>query len=76
MRRHKKWHLHRIDPVYVPAAVKATRDLSEFYEKPPSEMSRYELNELERLLMMSEEEREQQDALTEKLQPMFDDDGN
>ena len=34
-RTHKKWHLHRVSPVYIPAHVKATRDLSEFYEKSP-----------------------------------------
>ena len=39
----KKWHLKRMPAVYTPAHIRATRDLSQFYEKPPSEMSRYEL---------------------------------
>jgi hypothetical protein len=42
--------------VYVPAHVRATTDLSEFYEKAPSEMSRYELKELERYMALSEED--------------------
>ena len=29
--------------VYTPASIRATTDLTEFYEKGPSEMSRYEL---------------------------------
>lgn len=42
--------------VWIPAHVRATTDLSEFYEKYPHEMSRYELKELEKTLMMSEED--------------------
>ena len=40
--------------VWTPAHVRATTDLSEFYEKSPAEMSRYELQELERILKMEE----------------------
>ena len=49
-RTHKKWHLNRVSPVFTPAHVKANRDLSEFYEKRPGEMSRYELADLERII--------------------------
>ena len=45
-----------MSPIYVPAHIRATTDLSEFYEKAPQEMSRYELKELERILMMTEED--------------------
>ena len=75
-RKSKKWHLRRLPTVWVPAQIKATRDLSEFYEKPPQEMSRYELEELERLLMMTEEEREADLIAQSKLEPMFDEEGN
>jgi succinate dehydrogenase flavin-adding protein (antitoxin of CptAB toxin-antitoxin module) len=47
-----------MSPVYIPAHTRATRDLTEFYEKSPEEMSRYELAELEKLLKMTDEERE------------------
>lgn len=40
--------------MYIPAHVKATTDLSEFYEKAPHEMSRYELQELEKIMMLRE----------------------
>lgn len=43
-------------PIFTPAHVRATTDLSEFYEKPPQEMSRYELNHLEHVLNMTEED--------------------
>ena len=46
----------RISPIYVPANIRSSTDLSEFYEKAPYEMSRYELKELERVLMMTEED--------------------
>lgn len=41
--------------MYVPAHVKQTVDLSLFYEKAPQDMSRYELQELERYMKESEE---------------------
>lgn len=46
-----------MSPVYVPAHIRANTDLSRFYEKAPQEMSRYELKELERVLLMTEEEK-------------------
>ena len=55
-RKTKAWEYRRMPAVYVPAHIRATTDLSEFYEKAPQEMSRYELKELERVLMMTEEE--------------------
>lgn len=36
--------------MYVPAHVRATVDMTEFYIKPPQDMSRYELQELEKYL--------------------------
>ena len=42
----KVWEYKHIPAMYTPAHVKATTDLSAFYEKPPQEMSRYELQEL------------------------------
>ena len=59
--------------VWAPAHVRATTDLSEFYEKSPAEMSRYELQELERILKMEElgEEEDEFDHV-----PAVDEDGN
>lgn len=34
----------------MPAHLRATTDMTEFYEKPPQEMSRYELADLEKFL--------------------------
>tara|TARA_B110000285_G_scaffold142911_1_gene159705 strand:+ start:663 stop:809 length:147 start_codon:yes stop_codon:yes gene_type:complete len=41
--------------MYVPSHVKATVDQSLFYEKAPSDMSRYELQELEKFMKQAEE---------------------
>lgn len=68
-----------MSPVFIPAHVRATRDLTEFYEKSPEEMSRYELAELEKLLKMTDEEREAWEQLEfeQRMQAnQFDDDGN
>lgn len=40
--------------MYMPAHLRVTTDLTQFYEKPPQEMSRYELGELEKLLREKE----------------------
>lgn len=42
-RKTKAWEHRNIPTMYTPAHLKATTDMSEFYEKPPHEMSRYEL---------------------------------
>lgn len=64
----------RISPIYVPANVRATTDLSEFYEKAPQEMSRYELKELERILMMTEEDiAAETDKMTKELHDKYGD---
>lgn len=42
-RKTKTWEHRNVPAMYVPAHVRANSDLSEFYEKPPNEMSRYEL---------------------------------
>jgi len=61
-----------VPAVWTPAHVRATTDLSEFYEKSPAEMSRYELQELERILKMEElGEEEEETGLTN-----VDEDGN
>lgn len=40
--------------MYMPAHLRATTDMTLFYEKPPAEMSRYELQQLEEVLIESE----------------------
>lgn len=73
---HKRWKLAQRSAVFIPAEVRATRDLSEFYEKPPQEMSRYELEKLEKILKITDEEREAEEGMKESLPVMFDEDGN
>ena len=53
-RKTKVWQYRQIPAVYTPAHIRQTTDMSLFYEKPPAEMSRYELQELEQF--MREEE--------------------
>ena len=60
--------------MWVPAKVKATEDLSQFYEKPPSEMSRYELQELEKAMRLERED-SSASAVIEEDEPVFDKDG-
>jgi len=45
----------RVPEIWAPAHIRATNDLSEFYEKPPHEMSRYELEELEKIMRETED---------------------
>jgi hypothetical protein len=45
--------------MYTPAHIRATTDMSAFYEKTPAEMSRYELQELEKVLRINETEESQ-----------------
>jgi hypothetical protein len=40
--------------MYTPANLRAVTDFSEFYEKPPNEMSRYELQELEKIIRIED----------------------
>jgi len=61
-RKTKAWEHRNMPRVYVPAHVRATRDLSEFYEKAPLEMSRYELQQLEQVLRGGNEEKEAEEA--------------
>ena len=44
------WMFKNINPVWMPAHVKVSQDHSKYYIKSPSEMSRYELAELEQEL--------------------------
>ena len=58
--------------MYTPANLRAVTDFSEFYEKPPHEMSRYELNELEKIIRI-------EDGIDQEeidLAPSVDADGN
>lgn len=50
----KNWQYKQIPTMYIPARVKAKTDLTLMYEKPPSQMSRYELQELERVIVDDE----------------------
>lgn len=47
--------------MYMPAHLRATTDLTEFYEKPPQEMSRYELQELEHMMRLAENNEDEVD---------------
>jgi len=58
--------------MYVPSHVKATVDQSLFYEKAPSDMSRYELQELEKFMKQAEESI----GMDEKQEIMLNEDGN
>ena len=55
-RKTKIWEYKQIPAIYTPVHVKQTVDMSEFYEKPPQEMSRYELQELEQFMRKQMEE--------------------
>jgi len=54
-RKTKLFEYKRIPAMYVPTHVRANVDMSEFYMKPPHEMSRYELQKLERFLRLDDE---------------------
>lgn len=58
--------------MYTPANLRAVTDFSEFYEKPPHEMSRYELNELEKIIRIEDG----LDQEEEDLAPSIDEEGN
>jgi division protein CdvB (Snf7/Vps24/ESCRT-III family) len=63
--------------MWTPAHVRAITDMSAFYEKTPAEMSRYELQELEKIMRMTEEESEAiEQAELEALEGMVDEMGN
>lgn len=59
--------------MFTPAHVRQTMDMSEFYIKPPHEMSRYEIQEVERLLKLEQEEDQKADAAPED---DYDEEGN
>lgn len=54
-RKTKVWQYKQIPAMYTPAHIRQKVDLSEFYEKIPAEMSRYELQELETAIRLMEE---------------------
>lgn len=58
--------------MYTPANLRAVTDFSEFYEKPPHEMSRYELNELEKIIRIEDGIDQEEEDLT----PNIDEEGN
>ena len=74
-RKTKVWQYRQIPAVYTPAHIRQTTDMSLFYEKPPSEMSRYELQELEQFMREEElgeeaEEEEEEEVLDEEGNPI------
>ena len=71
-RRTKVWQYRQIPAMYTPANIRQTTDMSLFYEKPPSEMSRYELQELEQY--MRKMELGEDDELTEE-EEVLDEEG-
>lgn len=54
-RQSMPWEYKQIPTMYTPAHVRATTDMSLMYEKPPSEMSRYELQDLEKMMKYEDE---------------------
>ena len=74
-RKTKVWQFKQIPTMYTPAHIKQTTDMSLFYEKPPSEMSRYELQELETLLRELEEG-DENTSDEEEEEVTYDDEGN
>ena len=52
-RKTKLWEYKNTPTMYTPAHVKATVDQSQFYIKAPSDMSRYELQELEKFMKIA-----------------------
>jgi len=61
--------------MYMPAHLRATTDLTEFYEKPPQDMSRYELQELEHMMRLAENNEEEAEDETLAVEQL-DEDGN
>jgi len=55
----KVWEYKQIPTIYSPVNVRQTVDFTEFYIKPPQEMSRYELQELEMEIKKAEEAEQQ-----------------
>jgi hypothetical protein len=73
-RKTKAWEHRNMPTMYTPAHLRSTTDLTEFYEKPPQEMSRYELQELEHMMRLAENNEEDENDI-EALEE-FDEDGN
>lgn len=76
-RRTKREEYARVPEVWAPAQIRARTDFSEFYEKPPQEMSRYELEELERIMKEADEGSDKLEELEEgDMGDEYDEDGN
>lgn len=73
-RKTQTWEYRQIPTMYTPAHIRQNVDLTEFYEKPPSQMSRYELQELEQAL--KEEEMEDEELSEEEEEVVLDEHGN
>ena len=71
-RRTKIWEHRNMPTMYTPANLRAVTYFSEFYEKPPHEMSRYELNELEKIIRIEDGIDQEEEELT----PSVDAEGN
>ena len=62
--------------MYTPAHLRATTDMSEFYERAPHEMSRYELQELENIIRLAETDEMGDDSDDESFADSIDENGN
>ena len=74
-RKTKREEYARVPEVWAPAHIRARTDFSEFYEKPPQDMSRYELEELEKIMKQAEEGEDDQDQIDD-IEDEYDEDGN
>ena len=75
-RRANRQRYARVPEIWTPAHVRANNDLSEFYEKPPQEMSRYELEELEKIMREIEEGGDEEEIDEGEIKEEYDADGN
>ena len=73
-RKTKLFKYRQMPAMYTPASIRATTDFSAFYEKSPAEMSRYELQELERLIIESQSTEVDQELLSAHA-PEYDENG-
>lgn len=62
-RKKQYWDYHHKTAVFVPVHVRVSTDLTKYYIKSPSEMTRPELAELEAELRKIEEEEEERKQL-------------
>ena len=75
-RKTKVWQYRQIPAVYTPAHTRQTTDMTEFYEKTPNEMSRYELQDLEKFMKENYLGEEVEHSEEESDGDVYDEDGN